>query len=206
MSHDEFITKANKWDSNPERRRIADEFSAEVEKAVDFSSDSEVLDFGCGTGLVGLRFGKKVKTLYALDTSEAMLGMLHAKLENEDFGNVRVLSVPLHEAGIPEKYLDAIFTSMAMHHVEGLPEVLELMCRLLKGGGKLIVGELLPEDGSFHGDNVVPYNGFEPDELAAMVTEAGFSAVSHHAHGIYSKPDKEGVVRQYGTFVLVGQK
>ncbi|WP_320006118.1 class I SAM-dependent methyltransferase [Maridesulfovibrio sp.] len=206
MFHDKFIIKAKEWDSNPERLRIIDEFAAEVEKEVDFSKDSEVLDFGCGTGLVGLRFGKKVKTLYALDTSEAMLGMLQAKLENEDYGNVRVLSVSMHESGIPENSLDAIFTSMAMHHVADLPDVLQQMVRLLKSGGKLIVGELLPEDGSFHGDNVVPYNGFEPDELAAMVTKAGFSAVSHHAHGIYSKPDKEGVVRQYGTFVLVGQK
>ncbi|WP_419783206.1 class I SAM-dependent methyltransferase [Maridesulfovibrio sp.] len=206
MSQNEFTMKAKEWDSNPERRRIADEFAAAVEKTVDFTADSKVLDFGCGTGMVGLRFGKSVKTLYALDTSDAMLGMLRAKLSDEDFGNVQVLAVPLHEAGIPENSLDVIFTSMAMHHVEDLPEVLMLMGRLLKSGGKLVVGELLPEDGSFHGDNVVPYNGFKPDDLATMVEKAGFSTVSHHEHGIYNKPDKEGVVRQYGTFVLVGEK
>ena len=206
MSQDEFTRKAKEWDSNPERKRIADEFAAAVEKAVDFTAESEVLDFGCGTGLVGLRFGKRVKSLYVLDTSAAMLDMLNAKLASEDFGNVRVIPVALHEAGLAEGSLDAIFTSMAMHHVEDLPEVLELMGKLLKKGGKLVIGELLPEDGSFHGDNVVPYNGFEPDELAAKVTNAGFSAVQHHEHGIYNKPDKEGVVRQYGTFVLVGRK
>ncbi|TIH13189.1 class I SAM-dependent methyltransferase [Marinifilum sp. JC120] len=206
MSQDEFTRKAKEWDSNPERKRIADEFAAEVEQAVDFTAESKVLDFGCGTGLVGLRFGKRVKTLFALDTSAAMLDMLNAKIQTEDFGNVRVIPVALHEAGIPEESLDAIFTSMAMHHVEELPEVLELMGKLLKNDGQLVIGELLPEDGSFHGDNVVPYNGFEPEELAVMVVEAGFSAAEYHEHGIYNKPDKEGVVRQYGTFVLVGRK
>lgn len=206
MSQDEFTQKAEEWDSNPERQRIADEFAAEVEKAVDFMPESEVLDFGCGTGLVGLRFGKRVKTLYALDTSEAMLGMLGAKLENEDFGNVQVIPKTLHEADFPAESLDAIFTSMAMHHVEGLPEVLELMAKLLKKSGKLVIGELLPEDGSFHGDNIVPFNGFEPDYLAGLVCEAGFSNVQHHEHGIYNKPDKEGVMHQYATFILVGEK
>ncbi|WP_319764703.1 class I SAM-dependent methyltransferase [Maridesulfovibrio sp.] len=206
MNQDEFTRKAKKWDSNPERKRIADNFAAAVEKAVDFTEKSEVLDFGCGTGLVGLRFGKRVKTLYALDTSAAMLDMLNAKLADEDFGNVVVIPVALHEAVLRNDSLDAIFTSMAMHHVENLPEVLEQMRKLLKKDGKLVIGELLPEDGSFHGDNVVPYNGFEPEYLAEMVTNAGFYAVEHQNLGIYNKPDKEGVVRQYGTFVLIGRK
>lgn len=206
MSNDEFTRKAKEWDSNPERVRVADEFAAEVEKIADLNSQSEVLDFGCGTGLVGLRFSPQVKKLYMLDTSEAMLGMLQSKLAGGDFGNVEVVSVSLQDAKIPEDRLDAIFTSMAMHHVEDMPEVLASMKLILKKGGKLIIGELLPEDGSFHGENYVPYKGFEPEGLAGMLKEAGFTVVQHFELGLMKKADKDGVMHKYGRFVLEARK
>ncbi len=206
MNHDEFVRKADKWDSNPERLRVADEFAAEVEKLVEMNPQSEILDFGCGTGLVGLRFAKRVKTLYMLDTSTAMLGILEEKLADRDFGNVQVISDSLQEAGLPEEKIDAVFTSMAMHHVKDVPEVLVAINAVLKKGGQLIIGELLPEDGSFHGENPVAAKGFKPEEFAALLEKAGFIVVQHYNHGLMSKPDKDAVLRQYEKFVLEARK
>lgn len=206
MSHDKFFEKAKEWDKHPERLRVADEFAAKVEKLVTFTPQSEVLDFGCGTGAIGLRFGKRVKTLFLLDTSEAMLGLLNGKIENNDFGNVQVISVPLQEAGLSAGKMDVILTSMALHHIEDLPEIFEIMEAILKQGGQLIIGELLPEDGSFHGDEVVPHNGLSPEQLGEMLECAGFSVNGFYEHGVVNKPGKDGLLQQYEKFVLEAVK
>jgi len=74
--NDSFAEKAKMWDSNPQVRALADLFSAELDKIVPNQSGLAILEFGCGTGLVGLRYAEKAASLDMVDTSPAMLDVL----------------------------------------------------------------------------------------------------------------------------------
>ena len=47
---------------------------------VQLNGDMDVLDFGCGTGLVTLQLQPRVRTITGADTSHAMLDVLKAKI------------------------------------------------------------------------------------------------------------------------------
>ncbi|THB71665.1 MAG: class I SAM-dependent methyltransferase [Desulfovibrio sp.] len=201
MSDDMFGEAATTWDDNPERVRMAEEFSREVEKLFAFTPETVAMDFGCGTGLIGLRLAPRVKKLYMVDSSQAMLAVLRSKLDSENIANVVVSSAPLGKA-VEKTSLDLVFSSMALHHVDDLPKLFTDMHAVMKPGAALIIGELLAEDGSFHGDKAVPHHGFVPEELAALMEERGFEVLHHHAHGMVNKPGPDGGLRQFGKFVL----
>ncbi|WP_432737855.1 class I SAM-dependent methyltransferase [Maridesulfovibrio sp. FT414] len=206
MSDDAFIERAKIWDKHPELCRIADEFAAEVEKIVTFGPEDVVMDFGCGTGQVGLRFSTRVRHMVMLDTSAAMLAVLGEKLERNHIDNVEVISKPLPGAELSSGQMDTVFTSMALHHVENLGGLFNDIHGLLKPEGRLILGELLPEDGSYHGDEIVPHHGFNPESLKLELEENGFSVSRCYEHGVVNKPGKDSVLRQYGKFVLEARK
>lgn len=202
MSDDAFIAVAEEWDRHPGRCRIADEFVAEVERLISFNPQQVVLELGCGTGLVGLRFASRTKSMLMLDTSESMLAVLNRKIRSNGLGNVQVIAAPVQEAGLSAGTLDAVFSSMALHHMDDLQEVLCSVKDLLKPGGQFVIGELLPEDGSFHADEAVPHNGFDPALLGEMLESSGFAVNRHYENGIINKPGKDGRLRHYGKFVL----
>ena len=89
--NDTFAEKAKKWDSNPQIIALADLFSAELDKIVPDHSGLAVLEFGCGTGLVGLRYAEKAASLDMIDTSPALLDVLRSKDE------ARASHVTVHE-------------------------------------------------------------------------------------------------------------
>ena len=62
--NDSFAEKANQWDT-PERTALADKFAGELNKIVPDCSGLTLLELGCGTGLVGLRYAAKAAALHA---------------------------------------------------------------------------------------------------------------------------------------------
>ena len=89
--NDTFAEKAKMWDSNPQVMALADLFSAELNKIVPDHSGLAILEFGCGTGLVGLRYAEKAASLDMVDASPAMLDVLRDKNE------ARASHVTVHE-------------------------------------------------------------------------------------------------------------
>ncbi|UCF68665.1 MAG: class I SAM-dependent methyltransferase, partial [Acidobacteriota bacterium] len=79
--NDTFAEKAKNWDSNPQMIALANLFGAELDKIVPDHSGRAILEFGCGTGLIGLRFVRKAASLDMVDASPAMLDVLRAKDE-----------------------------------------------------------------------------------------------------------------------------
>jgi hypothetical protein len=78
---------------------------------------------------------------------------------------------------------------------------------ILKPGGWLAVADLDCEDGSFHGQaDDVFHHGFEREQIAGWLANAGFRWVSVSDAHTMSKPSSTGEVRSYGIFLAVGQK
>ena len=121
--NDTFAEKAKMWDSNPQAVALANLFAAELDKIVPDQCGLSILEFGCGTGLVGLRYAEKACSLDMVDTSPAMLDVLRAKDET------RASHVTVHEGTLSmlvgqtvlPRSVDWIISNMALHHVEDIP-------------------------------------------------------------------------------------
>ena len=202
--HDTFAEKAKTWDSNPQTIALADLFSAELDKIVPDHSGLAILEFGCGTGLVGLRYAEGAAALDMVDASPAMLDVLRTKDE------ARPSHVTIHEGtlsmlagrAVAPEPADWIISNMALHHVEDIPPLLEEIHRLTKPGGRVTIGDLETEPGSFHAPDVVPHNGFDPDELSRLFEDTGFVVNRTHPFLSVTREDNDGVTRTYSAFIL----
>jgi ubiquinone/menaquinone biosynthesis C-methylase UbiE len=202
--NDTFAEKAKMWDSNPQVRALADLFSAELDKIVPDHSGLAILELGCGTGLVGLRYAEKAASLDMVDASPAMLDVLRTKdeaLASHVTVHEGTLSMLVGQAVAPES-ADWIISNMALHHVKDIPALIGEMHRLIKPGGRVTIGELETEPGNFHAPDVVPHNGFDPYELSRLFEEGGFTPNKTHTFLTMPREDNDGVTRTYSAFIL----
>ena len=72
---DYFKNKAAEWDS-PIKIEMAEKFIAELLKNQIPTRDNKILDYGCGTGLVGMELSKITRDVVYLDSSESMIEIL----------------------------------------------------------------------------------------------------------------------------------
>lgn len=78
-----FNQVASTWDENPGRVKLANDVGQSMLNNLTFNPGMNVLDFGCGTGLVTLKIQSFVKSVMALDTSQGMLDILRLKIEKQ---------------------------------------------------------------------------------------------------------------------------
>lgn len=196
---DGFAHKAGDWDANPMRVAIADKFVRKVMELMPIPENAVLMDFGCGTGLVGLQFAPYVKGLVMVDNSAAMLDVLRAKLESLNLDiPVEICDSELSNVKAPS--VNAIVSSMAFHHLENLEEVVAQMYEKLAPGGFLAIADLVKEDGSFH-DEAVPHNGFEQTDICEIMSKVGFDLSVCEIYNKLKKKDKE-----YPQFLIIAKK
>ena len=203
---DAFAEHAKTWDSNPVRVAVAQAFLSAALPLAGESAQGKVLDFGCGTGLIGVNVAPLARRVDMLDTSPAMIAMLREKITEQNLDNITVHLGELNGADIDLGGTDLVLTAMALHHVADIPQVLSQLHKVLTVGGQLIVADLMPEDGSFHAPMQVPHNGLDPAELALMFDLCGFEVLGTLFHHTVRKPDSAGTLREYPQFLLHARK
>ncbi len=201
---DYFNQKAGNWDS-PMKSEMAKKFVAEMLKNINLDNEKKVLDYGCGTGLVGMEVAHLVKSLVFLDSSPAMVNVLEDKLgkafEKQKLSskNIKVITGDINK--YTTKDIDVVFSLMALHHVEDVQRVLEhISTNILKSSGLLVIGDLREENGSFHGDEKVPHNGFDIENLARQIE---FSEMDVITTNTYNTIQKNG--NEYEQFIIIAK-
>lgn len=103
-----------------------------------------ILDIGCGTGLLALKFlEKKDCFITGIDTSQEMLDILGNKIsvlgleekilcKNED----------LADSEFDEGTFDLISGTFSLHHIKDKTPMIEKIFAMLKNGGRFILGEI----------------------------------------------------------------
>lgn len=195
-----FDKVAKSWDEKPSRVALAKAVSDAMEESTDFSN-LDLLEIGCGTGLVGLSFSLKCRTLYGIDTSIKMVELFNQKAKTLKIINAKAEVKDLFTDKLPQS--DIIFSSMTMHHIENTREALIKMYENLNVGGKILIADLNKEDGTFHTWDAesVYHHGFCRDLFQKILKSVGFKNVS--AKTIYEMPKHE---RTYKIFLAQGEK
>lgn len=202
---DAFEEKAKNWDDNPGRVEMSKIFTEEIKKHFDINSKPKILDFGCGTGLVGLNFASFADSLFMVDMSASMLAVLKQKVMNSSLKNIEIIEGEIDYLKIGDSSVDLIVSLMAFHHVKDMSHVLTVFHRLIKRDGRVIIGDLYKEDGSFHYPEIVEHNGFDLDDIKTSFEKNNFSVRSLYKYNFMTKKLQDGTSRNYEQFILVAQ-
>lgn len=203
MGTERFDRAAADWDSKSRRVRLAGKISSAIAE-LPLSTEMSAMEYGCGTGLVGMAVAPLVGQLIAIDSSSGMLEVLEQKIAAEKIANMETLCCDL----LADKYNrqhNLIFCSMTLHHIRDSGALLQRFAELLLPGGYLAIADLFTEDGSFHKANAegIHHHGFDPEELKSSLEACGMEAISHRTvHSIV----KEENSREYPVFLLTARK
>ena len=107
--------------------------------------DADVVDIGCGTGLLALAFAPRVRRVWALDVSPGMVADIGRRAEDAGIDNIIPLCADARVLPLPDDSIDIAVSSYALHHVdaEGKHESLDEAYRVLRPGGRLIIVDMM---------------------------------------------------------------
>jgi 2-polyprenyl-3-methyl-5-hydroxy-6-metoxy-1,4-benzoquinol methylase len=202
----DFDQAALDWDRFAPRVKLISDIGDSVLEKVELLPDMDVLDFGCGTGLLSLRMPTEVRSLTGADTSSGMLGVMAGKAAEQGLSNVSTLLLDPESSTPFEGRFDLIVSSMVFHHIEDVAQMLGRLVALLKPGGRICIADLDPDDGEFHSDAAgIFHNGFDRDSFAGELRQAGCSDVEISNAASITKPVGEGE-REFTVFLACGRK
>ena len=200
MDTGHFDQAAGAWDLEARRVALAQGVAGAIQERIPLSRAMDVLDFGCGTGLVTLALAPLVGTITGADTSPGMLQVLSEKVAA---ASIAVALRPLDgSAGLAlGGPYHLIVSSMTLHHVADVPGLFHRFAAHLHPGGQVALADLDAEDGSFH-DGVpgVHHLGFRRDQVMGWLEAAGFLEIRLETAVVTRKGDKD-----YPVFLASGR-
>lgn len=156
------------------------------------SSDSKVLEFGCGTGSTALIHAPKVREILAIDSSKKMIEIANLKLKKSNLTNLKFKQATLFELTEPQSSFDAVLGLNVLHLVPKTEETIKKSFDLLKKGGLFITSTACLGEGFFlkiflpiFGKlGLLPKVQFFSDEaLKSMMRNVGSEILEAHVPG-----------------------
>jgi ubiquinone/menaquinone biosynthesis C-methylase UbiE len=202
-----FDREASTFDQLPHRAKLAGEITQAMVEEFRPGSECDVLDFGCGTGLVTLGLQPFVRTILGVDSSAGMLDELALKIADRRIANVSTRCAEVEKGDVLEGSYHLVVTSMTLHHVPQIEPLLRQFFRILRPGGRVGIADLDLDDGLFHADNEGVYHaGFAHAALRMKMEEVGFVDVRFRRAAEVVKPVPSGASRAFTIFLLSAAK
>ena len=217
MPESEDIAKAQAYDKRPFTQNLAQGAGLAISAKLGLQPNWDVLDFGCGTGLVLERIASQVRHAVAVDSSPGMIGVCNEKRESKSWDNVTAcclqLSNPesLHEhflkdniaATVPKQF-DLIYSSMTLHHIEHIPDTVKLLQSYLKPKGLLVAFDIEKGAESMLHPSVHHPGGFTADQLCDWWKDAGLDNVScEKVHRLKKDVEVDGQPKSVAFWMLM---
>ena len=194
QNENEAVAKAQMYDQRPFIQNLAQGAGLALSAKVGLQPGWDILDFGCGTGLVLQRVADNVHAAVGIDSSQGMIDVLRQK----NLKNVTACCMELSPtytlqqhfslqdlAGteVPHSF-DLVYSSMTLHHLHDIDATVKLLKTYLKPGGTLVAFDFEkgPESMLFHpqpiSSSVHQPGGFSADGLSSFWQNAGLKDVS----------------------------
>ncbi|MBK8462889.1 MAG: class I SAM-dependent methyltransferase [Nigerium sp.] len=171
-----FDERARAWDT-PERHRRARVVAEAIAANIPLDGAWDAVEIGCGTGLLSLQVGPRLRHVLLTDVSRGMLDVAreHAVHDPERYTVAEhdLTSAPLAQP------VDLAFTAMALHHIADLTALLTHVRAGLNPGGWVAVVDIDADpDNTFHPDGFAGHHGIDRDALTSHLRELGFADVT----------------------------
>ena len=135
---------ANEYDSTLGKVERHHKLLDLVVESSEVEDNDVVLDIGCGTGLLSLKFLRKANCLiYGIDSSPEMLEIFKDKIQRLNLS--KKISLELEDAerlGFEKNSFDIIASTVTLHHVKDKYPVIKRIYDLLKPGGRFLIGDI----------------------------------------------------------------
>jgi ubiquinone/menaquinone biosynthesis C-methylase UbiE len=203
----DFDKEAATWDEVPARVKLANDIVAAISDEIVLTSNMDVLDFGCGTGLLTLRLQPVVRSITGVDSSEGMINVLKAKIVKQKLPNVKTQYIDNEEGDIPGGNYNLIVSGMTLHHVKEIRSLIDRFYGIIAPSGYLCIADLDLDGGKFHDNNDGIFHfGFDRTELRRYFMDAGFGDIRDRTAAEVMKPVFDGGVRPFTVFLMTGRK
>ncbi|MEM1035402.1 MAG: class I SAM-dependent methyltransferase [Pseudomonadota bacterium] len=136
--------KAAVWDKMADkysRQPIANQKAYEIKLDLSreyFTPESEVLEFGCGTGSTALLHAPYVKHIDATDVSSEMIRIAKEKRDAQGIDNVNFAVADMDDYAVEPQRYDAILGLNILHLLDDRHKVMRNVVKALKPGGHFI--------------------------------------------------------------------
>jgi 2-polyprenyl-3-methyl-5-hydroxy-6-metoxy-1,4-benzoquinol methylase len=202
----DFDKEAANWDETPGRVKLAHDIARAMMDIDIIKSDMNVLDFGCGTGLLTLQLQPLVRLITGVDSSAGMLEVLQQKIESQKLTNVKTQLLNIEEGDSLEGTYDLIVSSMTLHHIKDIKGLFNHFKLVTNTNGYLCLADLDPDEGQFHQDNEGVFHfGFDRGSLRQILEEAGFDVVEIKTATEMMKAVPGGT-RAFSIFLITGHR
>jgi ubiquinone/menaquinone biosynthesis C-methylase UbiE len=203
----DFDKDAASWDDKPARVILVRDIAESIIEEIKLTPSMDVLDFGCGTGLLTLQLQPFVRSITGVDSSRGMLDVLDAKIRDRNLTNVKTSFLDVEKNGHLEGRYHLIASSMTFHHIKNIPAVLNQLHNILLPSGKLCIADLDIDDAEFHdNNNGVFHFGFDRKNLSRIFEDAGFRNIRSRTAARVTKPVQSGKIREFKVFIITGSK
>lgn len=170
---DKFEMIANIYDT-PERIHIAKISSNAIREYLVDAKSKDAIDFGCGTGLVGMNLLSDFNSILFLDTSQNMINQISQKISSSNIQNAATLCFDFEKDSLSDLHADYIFMAQVLLHINDVELVLSRLYEVLKESGHLLIvdfniNEKIVSD--------IVHNGFDQIELTDIMTKIGYRAI-----------------------------
>jgi ubiquinone/menaquinone biosynthesis C-methylase UbiE len=167
----------------------------------------DVLDFGCGTGLLTLQLQPYVHSITGIDSSEGMLAILNEKIHYGHMKNVTTRQIDLDRGDVLTGRYHLVVSSMTLHHIRDISLLLAQFFTVIQPGGWLAIADLDPDNGKFHEDNTGVFHfGFEREAQMKAFRDAGFDQVQARTAATMTKPMPDGQSQTFTICLISGKK
>jgi 2-polyprenyl-3-methyl-5-hydroxy-6-metoxy-1,4-benzoquinol methylase len=202
----DFDKDAASWDQEQGRVRLANDVAEAISDEISLASTMDVLDFGCGTGLLSLKIQPLVHRITGVDSSQGMLDILQAKVRGRNLANVQIQFKDLDKGDSLEGRYHLIVSSMTFHHIREISPILHQFAKVLIPQGYLCIADLDLDGGRFHSNNEgVFHNGFDRSVLRQAFMDAGFGDIRDRTAASVERPVPEGGMHLFTVFLMTGR-
>ncbi len=167
---EKFNEIADRYDT-PERAEIAKIIADKIKKYIINGSEKDAIDYGCGTGLVGMELVVEFRSLLFVDASSNMVDQVKNKIILANIQNADVLCCDFEEQSSIELRADYIIVAQTLLHIKEIKPVLSRLFEILNKGGHLLIVDF-DKNNSIVSDEV--HSGFDREELADILKKIGF--------------------------------
>jgi 2-polyprenyl-3-methyl-5-hydroxy-6-metoxy-1,4-benzoquinol methylase len=202
-----FDKEAASWDENPVRVKLAKDVASAITKQITLTHEMDVMDFGCGTGLLSFQLQPLVHSITGVDSSQGMLDVFNKRINDLKHGGIKALFLDLDRGDTLSGSYDLVMSNMTLHHVKELKPLFYQFQSIIVPGGYLCIADLDLDDGLFHDDKTgVFHSGFDRAAMREVFVEAGFENIQDITAAEVMKPTSKGEMGRFTIFLMTGQK
>jgi ubiquinone/menaquinone biosynthesis C-methylase UbiE len=165
-----------------------DQVAARFRSALGPAGEGRLLDMACGPGVVTAAIAARAASVVGLDATEAMLERARARCAKASLSNVELKRGDAENLPFADASFDGVVTRAAVHHFANPQRAFEEMFRVLRGGGRAVVLDVVSSEdvneSSLH--NAIEQlrdpshvRMLPASELDAGLTRAGFCDIAH---------------------------